>query len=365
MGIYSFGNRMETPDRLSIADLTHGEGCSAKLNAVSLAAMLEAVFPQTRNGSSAGVLRYEDAALVPLPAAPPLVMSVDVIGPLRCSPRSWGAIAAAHALSDIYARGCAPIAALCIVSWPAALASLDELSDTLHGLRAKLQEAGSDCVGGHTLDGSDPSLGLSILGAPSGGQVLSNLSARVDDLLVLTKPLGAAAVLSAIHAGAVGQSEAARAIALMERLNRTASRAAVETEVSASTDVSGFGLMGHLHNLLRASSVAGEIYASDIPRLEALPAALSGSMVRGSIDANTRFLGRSVDWNGLAGVDHAQLVTAETSGGLLLSCAPEKYPMLSRLLLGAGDHASVIGRILPGPAGFIRVLRNSPAGSLP
>lgn len=282
--------------------------------------------------------------------------TVDYITPIVDDPEAFGAIAAANALSDIYAMGARPVLALNLVGFPVKTLPMGLLEAILAGGQAKLTEAGVTLGGGHSIEDLEPKYGLAVTGIVDPGRVITNAGAQPGDILVLTKPLGSGIITTGIDRGLVDGGAVGRVTAVMSQLNRAASEAMLAVGVNACTDVSGFGLLGHLRELAEASGVGARIHAGQVPVLpEAWELARQGAIPDGSYN-NARFLAGYVDWAPeISAESQAILCDAQTSGGLLIAVPPAHEPALLDELHQAGVTGSVIGEIVAAAPGRITV----------
>ncbi len=304
-----------------------------------------------------GFAHGADAAVYRLNDELALVKTVDYITPIVDEPFAFGAIAAANALSDIYAMGARPVLALNLVGFPVKTLPLSMLDQILAGGATKLAEAGVALGGGHSIEDFEPKYGLAVTGVVHPGRVVTNAGARPGDMLVLTKPLGLGIITTGIDRGLVSASTVERVTAVMSQLNRAASEAMVAVGVHACTDISGFGLLGHLRELVEASGVGAAVSLGQTPVLpEAWDLVEKDSIPDGSRN-NHRYLAGFVTWDD--DVAHAAqmiLCDAQTSGGLLIAVPPERAERLLAALWQAGvESAAAIGTITPAPQGRIRV----------
>ena len=308
--------------------------------------------PDLLVGSSTG----DDAAVYRLDDRIGLVLTVDFFTPITDDPYEFGSVAAANSLSDVYAMGGRPLVALNVVGFPAALAA-DMLGDVLRGGYDKAAEANCLIVGGHTVDDNEPKYGLSVVGLVEPGRQVSNAGARPGDVLVLTKPLGTGIVTTGCKAGVAPPGSVETAVETMATLNRAASEAMMEVGVNACTDVTGFGLMGHLTGMLRASGVSAEITASAAPVLPGVDELLAQGVAPGGTHRNMSGVEEYVDWDD-AVTDNERLLLcdAQTSGGLLISVPEDRLSSLLQAL-ETRDVATraVIGSMGDGPPGIARV----------
>ena len=285
-----------------------------------------------------------------------LVQTVDVFTPIVDEPYWFGAIAAANALSDVYAMGGTPRLALNIAGFPRAKLPLDVLGEILKGGADKCAEAGVAVIGGHTIDDPEPKFGLAVTGFIHPDRIVTNASARPGDRLVLTKPLGLGVITTGIKQERTSRSTIEEAIRLMATLNRDASRAMTEVGVSAATDVTGFGLLGHLHEMTRAAQVKARIRLSEVPILEEAWALAREGVIPGGTDRNRTALEGAVTWDGVGEDGRVLLCDAQTSGGLLMAVPADRLDRLLRALRGGGvPVAAVVGEITGPGRGEITV----------
>ncbi len=294
----------------------------------------------------------DDAAVYRIAPDRALVVTADFFTPILDDPFDFGRVAAANALSDLYAMGARPLFALNLVGFPRKLLGEGLLEEILRGGGEVCREAGIPVLGGHSIDDPEPKFGLVAVGEAHPDRLVTNAGARPGDILVLTKPLGVGVVATALKAGQAPAEVARRAVEVMATLNRDAAEAAQECGVRAGTDVTGFGLLGHLRNLLRASGVAASLRWADVPLLDgARELALAGH-IPGGTKRNLSDTAGDVTW-GAAVPDAVRLLMADaqTSGGLLLCVAPERVGELVARLEGRSPAAAVIGEVVEGRPG--------------
>ena len=296
----------------------------------------------------------DDAAVYKINDETALIFTVDFFPPIADDPYQFGAIAAANALSDVYAMGGKPLMALNVVGFPANLAK-DMLADVLKGGYAKAAEAGCLVVGGHTIDDPEPKYGMAVIGIVEPGKQVTNAGAKAGDVLVLTKPLGTGIIATAGKQGKVSADVMQGALDTMATLNRSAAEAMMAVGVNACTDVTGYGLRGHLRGMVRASEVGATIKASAVPVLPGAWELLDQDIAPGGTHRNLDNVSDSVKWHPeLTQRQQIMLCDAQTSGGLLISVPQAKLPDLLSKLKAAGTHvAAVVGGITQGPAGEI------------
>ncbi len=310
--------------------------------------------PDLLVGSSTG----DDAAVYRLDDRLGLVLTVDFFTPITDDPYEFGSVAAANSLSDVYAMGGRPLVALNVVGFPAALAG-EMLGDVLRGGYDKAAEANCLIVGGHTVDDNEPKYGLSVVGLVEPGRHVTNAGARPGDVLVLTKPLGTGIVTTGCKAGVAPPGSVEVAVETMATLNRAASEAMMEVGVNACTDVTGFGLMGHLTGMLRASGVGAEIRASSAPVLPGVDELLAQGVAPGGTHRNEAGVADYVEWDDAVSSDQRLILCdAQTSGGLLISVPEERLSQLLSALETRGvETRAIVGHINDGPAGIAHVIQ--------
>ena len=301
-----------------------------------------------------GAAEGDDAAVLRLDDERALVLTTDFFTPIVDDARDWGRIAAANALSDVYAMGGRPVVALNLTAWPGSSLPLDLLADVLRGGASVCAGAGCLVVGGHTIDDPEPKYGMAVTGLADPARLLTISAARPGDALVLTKPLGTGVIATAHKREAAPADVLAAAVASMTTLNDKASQAALAAGVVAATDVTGFSLLGHLHRMLRASGASASILASAVPLLPGARELVRAGHVSGGTRNNIAFL---APWATIAGCvpDEVAILLqdAQTSGGLLLA-TPAPDALLAELA-NRDVTAALIGEITGGPAGHITV----------
>ena len=285
-----------------------------------------------------------------------LVVTLDFFTPIVDDPYDFGRIAAANALSDVYAMGGRPLFALNLLSFPRKLLPDGLAEEIVRGGAEKAREAGAPVLGGHSIDDAEPKYGMVAVGEVDPATMLSIDRARSGDDLVLTKPLGSGIVATAIKADACPPDVLRAAVEMMARLNRDASEAALAAGARAATDVTGYGLIGHLGNMLRASGLSARIDAAAVPILDGVAALVEAGHVPGGTRRNQKDAADSVSY--AEGVDEATrtlLADAQTSGGLLIAIPPDRTAALIRELEARAEGGTHIGRVTEGPAGQIAV----------
>jgi selenide, water dikinase len=331
-----------------LTSLSHGAGCGCKLPAAALLPIVRdlpaADDPRLLVGSATG----DDAAVYRLADDLALVQTIDFFTPLVDDPFDFGRIAAANALSDVYAMGGRPVTAMNVVAFPLEELGGDVLREILRGGLEVVAEAGASLVGGHSIDDPEPKYGLAVTGVVDPSAMVTNAGGRAGDVLVLTKPLGVGAIVTARKRGAADDGVLAEAVDVMTTLNAAASAAAVEAGAHAMTDVTGFGLLGHLHGLARESGVAAEVVAADVPAIDGVEDLLSDdrAVSGGSLRNGEYAYGFTTYAADIPAWRRRLLSDATTSGGLLVAIDAER----AGLVPGA-----VVGRLVAGAPGAIAV----------
>lgn len=285
-----------------------------------------------------------------------MVATVDFFTPVVDDAATWGRIAAANALSDLYAMGATPLFALSLVGWPREKLPLELLGEVQGGMAEISAQARCPIVGGHSIDSLEPHVGLVAFGEAHPERLLTNRQARAGDVLVLTKPLGTGILSTALKRGLIAEPEMAEAIASMTTLNEGAMRAALSHGVRAATDVTGFGLLGHLGNILRESGVGARIQMNRLPILPRARELADSGVVPGGTRRNLE-AANGVTWgSGITDTDRLLATDAQTSGGLLLAVPSGAVDSLVLALERETTPArSIIGLLTADPAGTLTV----------
>ena len=298
----------------------------------------------------------DDAAVYRLDKNTAIIVTVDFFTPITDDPYEFGVIAAANSLSDVYAMGGMPLVALNIVGFPAELA-VDMLGDVLKGGYDKAAEAGCLIVGGHTVDDAEPKYGLSVVGLIEPGKEVSNANAQPGDVLVLTKPIGTGIITTGCKQGITPDDILKNAVDVMATLNKGAAEAMMRVGINSCTDITGFGLMGHLRGMTRGSKVGAIINASDVPVLPGVWDLLGKNVVPGGTFRNMNGVEDSVDWDeSLTDQQRLLMCDAQTSGGLLISVTKDKVEkLLSELEISGVETRVIVGEITAENSGRILV----------
>jgi selenide, water dikinase len=334
---------------VALTSLSHGAGCGCKLPAAALGPLLAGLAMPRDGNVLVGFETADDAGVYRLREDLAIVQTVDFFTPIVDDPFDFGRIAATNALSDIYAMGAVPVSALNLVAFSLESLGGEVLLEILRGAGAVASEAGVSILGGHSIDDAEPKFGMAVTGVVHPDEVLTNAGGAAGDALVLTKPLGAGAVSTALKRGVPG-APLDEAVRVMTTLNREASEAARRAGAHGLTDVTGFGLLGHLHELARASGLAAEVDAEAVPAIDGVLALLADPSERSVAGGTRRNRAHAEQFTEFApGVDPARawlVCDAMTSGGLLAAVSPERADEIP---------GAVIGRLLEGTPGTISV----------
>ncbi len=321
-----------------------------------LAQVLRHVAPVDDPAALVGYSTGDDAAVYRIADDRAMVVTADFFTPIVDDPFDFGRIAAANALSDIYAMGARPLFVLNLVGFPRKLLGEGILETILRGGSEVAREAGVPTLGGHSIDDAEPKYGLVAVGEVHPDRMVTNAGARPGDVLVLTKPIGSGIIATAIKAGVASKEVIDGAVAVMATLNRGPAEAMLQAGAHAATDVTGFGLLGHLHRMLAASGVAAHLRAQDVPILTGARALAEAGHVPGGTKRNLADLADHVDFApSVDATTRTLLGDAQTSGGLLIAVPGDRVAMLLREIDGRAPAAAVIGSVVQGTPGRIEV----------
>jgi selenide, water dikinase len=304
-----------------------------------------------------GLETADDAGVYRLSDELAIVQTVDFFTPIVDDPFDFGRIAAANALSDVYAMGARPLTALNLVAFPLEELGAAVLAEILRGGAEIAAEAGVSIVGGHSIDDAEPKYGMAVTGVAHPERVVRNSTGRAGDRLFLTKPLGAGAISTAAKRGGAGATLVGRATEVMTTLNARAAEAALDVGPSAMTDVTGFGLLGHLRELSLASGVSARVEAAAVPAIDGVVELLeTGEGISGGGRRNGEFAsGFTTFAEDLNEPLRALVCDPMTSGGLLVAVVPERAAEMEEALMAAAPATALIGSLEPGDAGTIAV----------
>jgi cysteine desulfurase len=345
-------------DEVKLTHYTHGLGCACKLRPQALEEVLARLPLAQDPAVLVGIDTADDAAVYRLDNETAIVQTVDFFTPIVDDAYWFGAISAANSLSDIYAMGARPLFALNIVGFPSNRLPMRVLERILQGAQDKAAEAGISIIGGHTVDDTEPKYGLAVTGVVHPDRVLRNSTARPGDVLVLTKPLGTGIIATAVKRALADEAAARESAEMMATLNRAAAEAMMEVGAHACTDITGFGLLGHLREMAAGSGVDVTLHAGTVPTLDAAWPFAGADVVPGGTLNNLAYVEGQVTFApGVSRVAQIILADAQTSGGLLISLAVERADALLAALRDRGVvAAAVIGEITGTGTGRITVL---------
>ncbi|TDI87938.1 MAG: selenide, water dikinase SelD [Caldithrix sp.] len=332
---------------IKLTHFTHGLGCACKLRPQALERVLADLPVPDDARVLVGLDTADDAAVYKLSDDTAIVQTVDFFTPIVDDPYHFGAIAATNAFSDIYAMGGRPLFALNIVGFPSNRLPMEVLREILRGAQEKAQEAGVSIIGGHTIDDTEPKFGLAVTGIIHPEKVLTNAGAKPGDVLILTKPLGLGIITTALKRGLADAETTQTAIEIMSTLNRAAAEALTELPVNACTDITGFGLLGHLKEMAQGSGVNVEISADSVPVLEAAKEFITANVIPGGTLNNMEYVADVVTWSPeISRTLRTLLCDAQTSGGLLISVPAEHSEKATETLLAKGVKAAkIVGQV--------------------
>ena len=345
-----------TPAPLRLTSFSHGGGCGCKIAPGVLSEILRTSAPGVIPPQlMVGIETADDAAVWKLNDSQALIATTDFFMPIVDDPFDFGRIAATNAISDVYAMGGTPIMALAIVAMPIAQLPVDVIGRVLAGGQAVCADAGIPIAGGHTIDSVEPIYGLVVMGLVHPDRVRRNADARAGDVLVLGKPLGVGVLSAALKKGRLDDAGYAQLIATTTRLNKTGPRLAALPGVHAITDVTGFGLAGHALEMARGAGLQAQIDWRRVPLIDGVEALARDGLVTGASGRNWASYGADVHQDAALPPVARDLVTdPQTSGGLLVSCAPDAVDaVLACFRDGGFADAAVVGRMAAGAPGLV------------
>lgn len=342
-------------DPIRLTSFSHGGGCGCKI----APGVLTEILSRTPQGLipaelMVGIETADDAAVYRLNANQALVATTDFFTPIVDDPRDFGRIAATNAISDIYAMGGTPIMALAIVGMPLDKLPLDVIGAILEGGASICREAGIPIAGGHSIDVQEPIYGLVALGLVHPDRVRRNADARAGDVLVLGKPLGVGILSAALKKGLLDDNGYQQMLRFTTQLNRVGSELATINGVHAMTDVTGFGLAGHLLEMCRGSQLAAELEVSRVPMIATAVGLARDGVATGASARNWAGYGAQVALSAaVTPWQQALLTDPQTSGGLLVSCSPDaSHAVLARFHAAGFERAATVGRMVVGEPGL-------------
>ena len=349
---------MSHTDKIKLTSLSTKGGCGCKIGPADLAQVLSKLPLREHNPNLlVGLDTSDDAGVYKLTDDLALVQTVDFFTPIVDDPYSFGQVAAANAISDIYAMGGKPLTVLNIVAFPIRTLDKNVLTEILRGASDKVKEAGATLVGGHSIDDNEPKFGLAVTGLIHPQKVRTNAGAKPNDKLILTKPIGVGILTTSIKKDQLNEDEVNQVIQVMATLNKVAAETMESYDVHACTDVTGFGLLGHAFEMAKGSHVGMRIIQSQVPVLPRVRELAEAGFVPGGTKNNFAHLQGSVTYpETVDQIDRWILCDAVTSGGLLISIANNQAELLLADLLKANVDASIIGEIVANHPAHIKVI---------
>jgi selenide,water dikinase len=341
-------NAPEQP-RLRLTSFSHGGGCGCKIAPGVLSEILKNAGGIVPKELMVGIETADDAAVYRLNDQQALIATTDFFMPIVDDPFDFGRIAATNAISDVYAMGGRPILALALVAMPIDRLPLDVIRRIIEGGEAVCTAAGIPIAGGHTIDSVEPIYGLVALGLVHPNNVKKNSSARAGDVLVLGKPIGVGVYSAALKKEKLSESGYAQMIASTTKLNTPGAGLAELPGVHALTDVTGFGLLGHLLEVCRGAGLAAEVRMAEVPLLQGVESLAEQGYITGASGRNWAGYGKDVLLEGIRDVHKHLLTDPQTSGGLLVACAPDSVEAVLATFRAEGfESATPIGRLEAG-----------------
>ncbi len=335
---------------IKLTHYTHGMGCACKIEPALLEDILKNLPIPDDPKILVGTQTADDAAVYKINEETALVVTLDFFTPIADDPYDFGAIAASNALSDIYAMGATPLFGLNIVGFPSNRLPMSVLEKILQGAQSKAQEAGIFVIGGHTIEDTEPKYGMVVIGSVHPEKIWKNIGMQKDDVLIFTKPIGTGILSTALKRGLLDDAQKDMLISTMAELNKKAAEILHNYAVHACTDVTGFGLLGHLMEMVQGSNVAVELNAENVPVLDGVFELTAGNVIPGGTLSNMKYVEPSVEWSSkLSKVQKIVLCDAQTSGGLLAAVGEKVAHEIVRELHDAGiTHAQIIGKVIEG-----------------
>jgi len=343
---------------IRLTQFTHGLGCACKIRPQTLEKILREISPQIAPNVLVDFSASDDAAIYKINDEQAIVATVDFFTPIVDEPYDFGRISAANSLSDLYAMGAKPLFALNVVAFPEKRLPVEVLTRILRGAQVIADQAGIPILGGHTVEDNEPKFGLVAIGIIHPEKIIRNIGTQPGDALILTKPIGVGILATALKRGLLDEPTKNLIIANMSELNASAAEVMKSFPVHACTDITGFGLLGHLYEMTSGSRVRAQISASSVPILPLTNEMVLRNVIPGGTEANLSFVSPHVFWDKMiTDTDKVILCDAQTSGGLLIAI-PDKSAndMLAKLHQAGVVSAVQIGKIEPGDDGKIKVV---------
>ena len=344
-------------DEIKLTHYTHGLGCACKIQPQHLESVLQKLNPIFDKNVLVGTETADDATVYQLSDDLAIVQTLDFFTPIVDDPYEFGAIAAANALSDVYAMGAKPLFALNIVGFPEDTLPMEVLELILKGAQDKATEAGIPILGGHTIEDPEPKYGMVVTGSLKPTEIIRNTGAKPGDVLILTKPLGTGILSTAIKRGMVEESLRKEVTQLMSSLNKTAAEVMKNYTVHACTDVTGFGLMGHLKEMTVGSECNVTVEYAAVPYLREVKNLATAGVIPGGTYNNMDYVAGFVDYGNLPRTDQLLLCDAQTSGGLLIALPADlAQQLLTDLQTNGVEDATLIGKFTETGKGTIKII---------
>ena len=356
-------SRSDEPQFVSVKDndikltqYTHGLGCACKLKPHNLEKIINTIDNIYDSNLITGIMDSEDAAVYKIDEERAIVATLDFFTPIVDDPFDFGRIAAVNALSDIYAMGGNPLFGLNITAFPENRLPLSVLESIMKGSSSIAKQAGIPILGGHTIEDNEPKFGLVAVGMIHPDQVLKNKGAQPNDCIILTKPIGLGIQTTALKRSLLNQEQKNQIIEIMTRLNQDAGKIITDYPVNSCTDVTGFGLLGHLQEILKASQLQADLFLDKIPVISETRKLIRQKVVPGGTKSNLKYIDEYVNWGPSSDSDKLILCDAQTSGGLLFTL-PEKFAdeVVNKLHAKGDPDAAIIGKIVSNSDDLIKI----------
>lgn len=355
------GERLDDmPDNIPLTQFVENAGCASKINQTDLKIVLAGLPAISNPKVLVSADTSDDAGVYKLTDDLALVQSVDVFTPNVDDPYIFGQIAASNSLSDIYAMGGEPLTALSVVGFPIETISHKVMNQMLRGGIDKMKEAGVEVIGGHSIKDTEIKFGFAVTGTINPKKIITNDKAMPGDMLVLTKPLGTGVVSFASQLNRASKEDMEAISRSMAQLNKVAAETMIEAGVTTATDVTGFGLMGHLSEMVAQSGVTAEIYTDQVPFFEGVLAYVREELISGAIERNREYAAQYVEVKeGVSGDVEIALYDPQTSGGFLIAVKEDHAEEFVQKLKDRGlDTAAIIGKVIAKSEGKIVLTKN-------
>ncbi|MDA3867120.1 MAG: selenide, water dikinase SelD [Salinivirgaceae bacterium] len=336
-----------TADNIKLTHYTHGLGCACKIEPQKLDNVLKKLAPVTNANVLVGTDTSDDAAVYLINKEQALVQTLDFFTPIVDNAFDFGSIAAANALSDVYAMGAKPLFALNIVGFPDDTLPMEVLEQMLLGAQAKAQEAGIPILGGHTIEDPEPKYGMVVSGLVHPEKIWKNQGAQPGDALVLTKPLGTGIISTGMKRGLIDEQAIKALTQQMSELNKYAAEALEGFNVHACTDVTGFGLLGHLYEMLNPTNSAARLYFDHVPFIDTAVTLAAGGVIPGGTHRNLNYVQSHIQFGKRSKTQQLLLADAQTSGGLLIAMDKNEAEQYCKNFVSPGvSQGVIIGEII-------------------